>query len=142
MHVLLVDDDPFAVQIMQHVLGRSEAGDDVKVLMSGEEALDLLSSFGTNMTADLPRLILVDYHMPNVSGLEVVKAVRTNPAVKATPVVMMSGVEDDEQRSKSIAAGASDFFVKPINFDEFEKLLDVVRTFLRGDLPAQNANLG
>ena len=88
---------------------------------SGAEALQLIAT-------ERPDLVLLDVVMPQMSGYEVCRKIRTNPATATLPVVMVTALDPAQERVKGIDAGADDFLSKPINQQE---LLARVRSLLR-----------
>ena len=105
-HILVVDDTPANVKLLEDLLGFH--GYEVEAVTSGEEALAAIRE-------RLPDLMLLDVLMPGLSGYDVCRAVRVDPALAMLPVVMVTALEDREERVKGLDAGADDFLSKPVN---------------------------
>lgn len=104
---LVVDDEPSLRLFMGAALKKS--GFNVIEADHGQTALDLFAS-------DKPDLILLDLVMPGMDGFETCTAVRRLPGGRYTPVLMVTGSDDDDSIEKAFEAGASDFVSKPINW--------------------------
>ena len=116
--ILVVDDQPKNVKLLADILGFK--GYDVSTAESGQEALRIIRSAA-------PDLVLLDVMMPGMTGYEVCEAIRSDPAIKLLPVVLVTAL-DPSERVKGLEAGADDFLTKPINQPE---LLARVRSLLR-----------
>jgi DNA-binding response OmpR family regulator len=115
--ILLVDDDPLTLSIVEHVLAGS--GYEVMTASSGQEALELLSRRG------LPTLAIVDINMPGMSGLELAKRVQE---FSDLPIIMLTAVRQEETIIQAIEQYAEDYISKPFSPGE---LLARVRRLLR-----------
>ena len=117
--ILIADDTPQNVELLQAYL--DELGCRVEVAYDGQETLDRV--------ADLkPDLILLDIMMPKLSGFEVCRKLKHNPATAAIPICMVTALNEEGDIERAVQAGTDDFLSKPINRWE---LLTRVRSLLR-----------
>lgn len=100
--ILLVDDDP----ALRELYGRRLRADGFEVLMAADGPRALAAA-----TRPL-RLVLLDFRMPGMSGLEVLRRLKADPATADVPVVMLSNQDDSEQIAVSRAAGALAWWIK------------------------------
>jgi adenylate cyclase len=117
--LLVVDDTPKNVKLLADIL--TARGYHVVTATSGAEAL-------SQVEAERPDLVLLDVVMPEMSGYEVCRKLRSNPATQLLPVIMVTALDPSEERVKGIEAGADDFLTKPINQAE---LLARVKSLIR-----------
>jgi two-component system, NtrC family, response regulator HydG len=114
--LLLVDDDHMVLDVVARFARR--AGFDVVTCANGRAALDELR----RQPADLA---MVDLRMPDVNGLDVLRAIRE--AVPACAVVLMTGYAEIDSAVEAVKLGAIDYLAKPIDFDRLSRVLDTVR---------------
>ena len=112
--ILVVEDDPAIRQVLSDLLG--QYGFRVMAAESAERALEFLDVV-------VPDLILTDVHMGAMSGIELCKVVKADPRYQLTPVVILTAVSDLDARVAGLAAGADDFFSKPVDFGELRTRL-------------------
>jgi DNA-binding response OmpR family regulator/GGDEF domain-containing protein len=117
--ILVVDDTPVNVKLLADLAAAK--GYRVATASSGTEAL-------ASIRESPPDLVLLDVVMPGMSGYEVCRAIRQNPATAILPVVLVTALDPHEERVKGLEAGADDFLTKPIHAQE---LVARVRSLLR-----------
>lgn len=115
--ILTVDDSASVRQMVGFTL--KSAGFTVIEAAHGQEALN-------KMTSDV-HLVITDLNMPVLDGIGVVKGVRSNPAFKYTPVIVLTTESQDSKKQEAKAAGATGWIVKPF---KPEQLLAVVKKVL------------
>jgi len=117
--ILIVDDEPFNLDLLEQELG--DQGYVIERAADGAEALEKVPSFE-------PDVILLDYMMPRMNGLEVLKHLREDEKYKTIPVILLTAKATQEDKVRGLDAGADDYVIKP--FDSFE-LLARVRAMVR-----------
>jgi DNA-binding response OmpR family regulator len=119
-HVLIADDEPNIVISLEFLMRRE--GHRVSVARDGDAALAAIRS-------ERPDLVLLDVMMPGRSGMEVCQAVREDPALAGTKILMLSAKGRDTDLAKGTALGADAYVTKPFSTRE---LADKVRELLAG----------
>jgi adenylate cyclase len=117
--ILIVDDEPFNLDLLEQEL--EEQNYTIERANDGAEALDKVPVFQ-------PDLILLDYMMPKMNGLEVLRQLREDALYKSIPVILLTAKATQEDKVRGLDAGADDYVIKP--FDSFE-LLARVRAMMR-----------
>jgi len=117
--VLIVDDVPLNLELQKTYLASS--GYQVVVATDGEEALQKVES-------EKPDLVLLDVMMPKLNGFEVCQILKNDPRTQFIPVILVTALQDVEDRVRGIEAGADDFISKPFNKME---LMARVKSLLR-----------
>ncbi len=119
--ILLADDSRNDVELTLLALGESNLANEVDVVRDGAEALDYLYRREKYIQREdqNPALVLLDLKMPKVDGLEVLKKVKTDPALKTIPVVVLTSSREETDLVSSYNLGANAFVIKPVDFHEF-----------------------
>jgi len=104
--ILLIEDDPQAVGILEPIL--VSKGFSVSIARDGVEGLEQVKT-------QAPDILLCDIDMPRMNGIEVCRAVKNDPLTRLTPVIMLTGYGDLENKIQAVQAGADEFLNKPYN---------------------------
>jgi two-component system sensor histidine kinase RpfC len=121
LNILVAEDNAVNQQVIQGIL--RHAGHSVQLVESGEQVLDIL-----DQGLDRIELLILDMNMPEMNGIDVVKAVRFMDSSHSLPIIMLTADATPEARAAAIGAGADAFFTKPINA---RALLDRIASFSR-----------
>lgn len=121
--VLLVEDEPAQREILRYNL--ASEGYDVSIAENGDDAMVLVDEIG-------PDLILLDWMLPGVSGIEICRRVKNRKETSDIPVIMLSARSDEMDRVRGLETGADDYMVKPFSVQE---LMARIRTQLRRTRP-------
>lgn len=115
--ILVVDDDPAIIRLLSAVL-RYEA---MKVVQTnkGEEALDIIER-------EKPDLVLTDFAMPGMNGVEICRRVKQNPRTAGTPVILMTGALTRADCQQTLAQGVDGFLQKPFSVKQLLDLMNAV----------------
>ena len=112
--LLVVEDEPHIREVLSGLLGA--LGYRLLMATSAEQALDALNVVS-------PDLVLTDVHLGAMSGIELCARLKADPRYELMPVVILTAVGDLEARVAGLAAGADDFFTKPVEFVELRTRL-------------------
>jgi two-component system phosphate regulon response regulator PhoB len=123
-HILVVEDEDALSTLLQYNLEKE--GYEVSVAGDGEEAL---------MLADetTPDLVLVDWMLPKLSGIEVCRRLRNRPETRNVPIIMLTARGEEADRIRGLDTGADDYVVKPFSMTElFARIRAVMRRIRPG----------
>jgi CheY-like chemotaxis protein len=104
--ILIADDNIPNVELLEAYLADMDC--EIAVATDGQDTLDKVESFQ-------PDLILLDIMMPKLSGFEVCKALKKNPATRQIKILMVTALDEQGDIDRAVAAGCDDFLSKPIN---------------------------
>lgn len=125
--VLVVEDEQDIAGLIKHTLERG--GDiDVRIVSSGDAALKAAAD-------EPPDLILLDLNLPVLNGLEVCRLLRSRPATKAVPIIMVTARTSESDRVVGLDAGADDYVSKPFSLRELSARVRAVLRRGRADAP-------
>ena len=122
--ILLVEDEPSIVELLSYNLKRE--GFEVRETGDGEEALLMIRERP-------PDLVILDWMLPSVSGLEVCRQLRRDPNLQQLPIIMLTARAEEDDRVRALDSGADDYVTKPFSPSE---VIARVRAVLRRARPA------
>lgn len=129
--ILLVEDNERDVELTLTALEEHNLANEVVTARDGAEALDYLYHRGkfTGHANGLPVVVLLDLKMPKVDGLEVLRQMRSDPALKHVPVVMITSSREEQDLVSSYQLGVNAYVVKPVDFQKFVESVKQVGFF-------------
>lgn len=122
--ILIADDEPNQLELMDYNL--RNAGFSIIKASNGLEALELIENHS-------PDLIILDWMMPKMSGIDVCRTLRSRSETKLLPIIILSARSEDSDKSLGLDTGADDYISKPFSPKE---LLSRVKALLRRSRPA------
>lgn len=120
LNILLVEDDEVDVMNVQRSFKKNNISNPLFVAGNGVEALAMLRS-GSVPTQN--RLILLDINMPKMNGIEFLRELRADPALRSSPVVVLTTSNDDRDRMETYQLNVAGYLLKPVTFSSFVELM-------------------
>lgn len=119
--ILLAEDNPNDVELTLQALDEHNLANRVVAVKDGVEVLDYLRCEGKFKLRKKgnPAVILLDIKMPRMDGIEVLRTIRSNPAFKMLPIVMLSSSREEFDLKRCYELGANAYVVKPVDFKDF-----------------------
>lgn len=121
LKVMIVDDDPIALEILANFL--SESGYTVELAMNGKEALEKMRHYA-------PRIVISDVNMPEMNGVELCRAIRNKQSIQYTYLILLTSDSDTNSLLLGLNAGADDYLSKPFRHEELRLRLEGGRRLL------------
>lgn len=130
--ILLIEDDPSDAALIQRAFQKIGVQNPIAMVSHGDTALAYLE--GINEYADrikfpLPILIILDLKLPGMSGLQLLKWIRTKKELRLIPVVVLTGSSDNSQVQAAYEAGANSYLLKPANRDEIIRIVELLEHY-------------
>lgn len=122
VEILLVEDSDTDLELTLRALKKANVGNQIEVARDGEEALDFLFGRGAHqgrVASGAPKLVLLDLKLPKVDGLEVLRALKSDPNLRSIPVVVLTSSHEQRDIVESYELGVNSYIVKPVDFDGF-----------------------
>ncbi len=126
IQILLVEDNTSDAEMTIRALKKNNLANQLLHLKNGAEALEFIFAEGkyvSRQKVNKPRVILLDLKMPKVSGIEVLRRIKSDPETKGIPVVVLTSSREDPDIKQCYELGVNSYVVKPVEFNEFHKAI-------------------
>lgn len=126
IHILLVEDNKSDAMLTIRALKKHNLHNNLIHLIDGAQALDFIfakGEFSDRNIENKPKVIFLDLKMPKISGLEVLRIIKSDQRTKYIPVVMMTSSREGKDILESHQLGVNSYVVKPVGFDNFSKTI-------------------
>ena len=115
--IFIIEDEPSIIQLIQHNLEKN--GFIVSSSINGNDGLKELKKFQ-------PDLLLLDWMLPDLSGIEICKSIRKDNSFKNLPIIMLTAKGEEEDKIKGLDSGVDDYLTKPFSFNELKSRIKAV----------------
>jgi two-component system, chemotaxis family, response regulator Rcp1 len=129
LRVLLAEDNPGDVLLIEEALSMRFGRVEISVQEDGEQMMDTIGLLESGR-ARRPDVVLLDLNLPRITGNEVLEILRRSPVCAQVPVIVITSSDSPRDRMAVASLGANHYFRKPIDYDEFMKLGELVETVL------------
>lgn len=124
--ILLVEDTDEDAELTLRALKKRGLANPVVRVSDGAAALDYLEARGAYAGRDrahLPQVILLDLHLPKLSGIEVLRRIKADERFRLIPVVVLTSSQEDVDLAECYRLGVNSYVTKPVGFDEFSRVV-------------------
>jgi two-component system, response regulator len=140
LEILLVEDNPQEAELTIHALKKRTLAKHFVHVHDGQEALDFLFAKGRYEHRDireLPKVVLLDWKLPKLDGVEVLRQLRANKHTRLVPVVVLTSSREERDVIEAYQLGANSYIVKPVDFEKFLEVVSNMITYwlLLNELP-------
>ncbi|MGA2322660.1 MAG: response regulator [Sedimentisphaerales bacterium] len=136
--ILLIEDDSVDAMTVKRAMRDLQVNHSMINSVNGEEAMKYLTSPDT----EKPFIILLDLNMPKMNGIEFLKVMKTHPALKTIPVIVLTTSKERQDIIDSFELGASGYMVKPVDYSKFVEILSRIMIYWSSsELPIQEVLL-
>jgi len=130
--ILLFEDNPNDEALALRALRKSGVIQPVVVVRDGREGLDYLFREGSHSARnerEVPCVVLLDLNLPKIGGLDVLRAIRSDPRTHLLPVVILTSSSEDRDLLAGYQLGTNSYIVKPVDFTQFAETLGQVADY-------------
>lgn len=127
--ILMVEDNPTDVLIAREGFAGAKVLNTLHMTDDGIEAIEFLNQRGKYADAPRPDLIVLDLNMPRKNGQEVLAEIKTDDNLKNIPVIILTTSKSEDDISKAYALHANCYISKPVDFDDFTKVVQTIQDF-------------
>lgn len=129
IRLLLVDDSPADARLTRESLKECKVKVEIHDVRDGVEAMQFLRKEGQFAGAQRPDLVILDLNMPRKDGRETLEDIKSDPDFKRIPVVILTVSESEEDILRSYNLHANAYITKPIDLDQFAKIVREIENF-------------
>jgi len=129
IHILLIEDNPGDVLLTREALTECALAHELSVVRDGEEALAFLERTPPHEAARRPDLVLLDLNLPRCDGKQVLGAIKSSPALKSIPVVVLTSSAYPEDIRTAYDLHANCYLTKPTGLEPFFRMIESLRDF-------------
>lgn len=129
IEILLVEDNPGDARLAVEALKESKLRNNLVIVADGLEAMDYLYQRGKHADAVQPDIVFLDLNLPGKDGREILEEIKSDPTLRRIPVVILTSSSAEEDIARTYAAHANCYVTKPVDFDQFTKVVRSVGNF-------------
>ncbi|MFP8779501.1 response regulator [Hydrogenophaga sp. RWCD_12] len=125
--ILLVEDNPMDLDLTLRAFNKKRLTNHVQIARDGEEALAFIPRWEAG--EQVPAVILLDINLPKVSGLEVLRQLKTHERFRRIPVVILTSSREDRDLKTAYDIGVNSYIEKPVSFSKFVEVAEQIELY-------------
>jgi CheY-like chemotaxis protein len=130
--IVMIEDDEGHARLIERNIRRAGVNNTIMPFPNGTEALEfLLGTDGTGLvSASRSLLILLDLNLPDMTGVDILAKVKSNPHLRRSPVIILTTTDDQSEIQRCYDLGANVYITKPVNYENFANAIRQLGLFL------------
>ena len=130
--IIIADDDAGHARLIEKNFARVGLHNSIQRFENGQEVLDFLfrRGPGPHRRSDTAYLLLLDIRMPKVDGVEVLRQIKEDAALRKLPVIMLTTTDDPREIERCHSLGCNNYIVKPVDYDKFAEAIKQLGLFI------------
>jgi chemotaxis family two-component system response regulator Rcp1 len=129
IELFLVEDNPGDIRLAKEMFKEAKIKLNLTVAEDGEQAMDYLKKLCSDPRMPKPELIILDLNLPKKDGREVLAEIKNSEEMKCIPVIVLTSSTSSEDVSKAYGEHANCYIAKPVDLDEFARIIKIVEEF-------------
>ena len=128
--IVMIEDDEGHARLIEKNIRRAGILNEIVHFTDGTRAIDYLFNHEKGPALGGPALVLLDLNLPDMSGADILKKIKSAPALRRTPVVVLTTTDDKVEIERSYDLGANVYITKPVNYESFAQAIRQLGLFL------------
>ena len=141
--ILIVEDEAHDVEFLKRAFQRSGVNNPIRAVENGVQAVAYLrgeGKYADRVAFPFPRVIITDLKMPEMSGIELLLWIEANPQYRVIPTVILTSSTAQQDVIAAFRAGASGYMIKPVGFEQLERMAKTIADYWRLSLVPEREN--
>jgi CheY-like chemotaxis protein len=128
--ILLIEDDPGHARLIEKNVRRAGVNNQIVHLLDGTSAIARLADPESEGLSGRPLLVLLDLNLPDMSGTDILRRIKEDPALRSTPVIILTTTDDQGEIQRCYELGCNVYITKPVDYDGFSTAIRQLGLFL------------
>ena len=130
VNIIMIEDDEGHARLIEKNIRRAGISNAIRHFTDGTTALDHIFNAADGPVRNGPALILLDLNLPDMSGIDILTAIKADPALRRTPVVVLTTTDDRLEIERCYDLGCNVYITKPVNYENFAAAIRQLGLFL------------